>query len=118
MLGRKRVLCENSLNADSYSVLMESRKASMVFTDPPYNVPITGDATGLGVIQPREFKMASGEMSDAEFTDFLGQAFAQCLPQRHIGGGPANGVLCASLSISEIELDSRRVIVSKPRVWG
>ena len=39
-----------------------------MFTDPPYNVPISGHVGGLGTIQHREFAMASGEMSQAEFT--------------------------------------------------
>ena len=34
----------------------------MVFTDPPYNVPIDGHASGLGAIHHRPFPMASGEM--------------------------------------------------------
>ena len=47
----------------------------MVFTDPPYNVPIDGHASGLGAIHHRSFPMASGEMDAAEFTTFLAQAF-------------------------------------------
>jgi hypothetical protein len=47
----------------------------MVFTDPPYNVPIAGHVGGLGSVQHREFAMASGEMSQAEFTSFLRSAF-------------------------------------------
>ena len=43
----------------------------MVFADPPYNVPIEGNVSGLGEIHHREFAMASGEMSEAEFTAFL-----------------------------------------------
>ena len=43
----------------------------MVFTDPPYNVPIDGHVSGLGKVQHREFAMATGEMSEAEFTGFL-----------------------------------------------
>ena len=40
----------------------------MVFTDPPYNVRIDGHVCGLGKVKHREFAMASGEMSEAEFT--------------------------------------------------
>ena len=47
----------------------------MVFTDPPYNVPIDGHASGLGAIHHRPFPMASGEMNKAAFTAFLGEAF-------------------------------------------
>jgi hypothetical protein len=70
----------------------------MVFTDPPYNVRIDGHATGLGTIQHKDFKMASGEMSPAEFTDFLsrvcsllathsadGSIHFVCMDWRHMG---------------------------------
>ena len=53
---------------------MDDAKADLVITDPPYNVVIDGHATGLGKIHHREFGMASGEMSSAEFTDFLRKA--------------------------------------------
>jgi hypothetical protein len=51
-----------------------SSKTLGLFTDPPYNVPIDGHASGLGAIHHRPFPMASGEMDRTEFTDFLGQA--------------------------------------------
>ncbi|MDQ2088982.1 DNA-methyltransferase [Marimonas arenosa] len=47
----------------------------MVFSDPPYNVPIDGHVGNSGRVQHREFAMASGEMSSGEFTDFLRTAF-------------------------------------------
>jgi DNA modification methylase len=53
---------------------MGDERAAMVFTDPPYNVPIDGHASGLGAIHHRPFPMASGEMDRTEFTAFLGQA--------------------------------------------
>ena len=44
----------------------------MVFTDPPYNVAIDGNATGSGSTHHyREFVMASGEMSEQQFIEFL-----------------------------------------------
>jgi DNA modification methylase len=43
----------------------------MVFVDPPYNVRIDGHVCGLGAIKHREFQMASGEMSESEFIEFL-----------------------------------------------
>jgi DNA modification methylase len=46
---------------------MESPKAQLIFTDPPYNVPIQGHVSGFGSVQHREFLMASGEMSEGEF---------------------------------------------------
>jgi hypothetical protein len=73
-LGKHRVLCGNSLVTASYERLMDGAKADLVITDPPYNVVIDGHATGNGSIHHREFAMASGEMSSAEFTDFLRKA--------------------------------------------
>jgi DNA modification methylase len=70
-LGEHRVLCGNALRPADYGVLLKGDKANMVFTDPPYNVPIDGHATGSGRVQHREFQMASGEMSVKEFTAFL-----------------------------------------------
>jgi DNA modification methylase len=75
LLDRHRVLCGNSLNENTFQLLMENSKAAMIFLDPPYNVPIAGHATGLGSIQHRDFAMAKGEMSKGEFTDFLAQSF-------------------------------------------
>ena len=49
--------------------------AQMVFTDPPYNVPIEGNVSGLGAHQHREFAMATGEMTKEEFTAFLAMSF-------------------------------------------
>ena len=51
--------------------------AKMVFTDPPYNVPIDGHVGNSGKTQHREFAMASGEMSRDQFTSFLQSAFQQ-----------------------------------------
>ena len=47
----------------------------MAFIDPPYNVRIEGNVSGLGKIHHREFAMATGEMSDDEFASFLTEAF-------------------------------------------
>jgi DNA modification methylase len=75
VLGRHRVLCGNALDAVAFTMLMGEERAAMVFTDPPYNVPIDGHASGLGAIHHRSFPMASGEMDRNEYTTFLGQAF-------------------------------------------
>ncbi len=79
LLNNHRVLCENSLNENSFRVLMQNRKASTVFVDPPYNLPIDRYVGGLGAIKHREFAMASGEMSKSKFTDFLAQSFRPLL---------------------------------------
>jgi len=71
LLGRHRLLCADATKADSFSRLMGGEAARMVFTDPPYNVPIDGHVCGLGSVKHTAFAMASGEMSEAEFVAFL-----------------------------------------------
>jgi len=56
---------------------MGSEAADLVFCDPPYNVPIKGNVCGLGSIQHEEFAFASGEMTGAEFVDFLSAFLAE-----------------------------------------
>jgi DNA modification methylase len=73
LLGRHRVFCGSALDDRAYALLVGEERAAMVFTDPPYNVPIDGHVSGLGAAHHREFAMASGEMSEAEFTNFLTQ---------------------------------------------
>jgi DNA modification methylase len=70
-LGKHRVFCGNSLDEASYKILMGNRRAHLVCTDPPFNVRINGNVSGKGAIHHREFVMASGEMSEAEFVAFL-----------------------------------------------
>jgi DNA modification methylase len=74
VLGRHRVFCGNALDPTAFPALIGEERAAMVFTDPPYNVPIEGHASGLGAIHHRPFPMASGEMDRSQFTAFLAQA--------------------------------------------
>ena len=77
LLGPHRVCCSSALDDNAYEALMKGETAAMVFTDPPYNVCIQGNVSGLGTIQHREFAMASGEMSEKEFTAFLTRTCGQ-----------------------------------------
>lgn len=70
-LGRHRLICGDAREPADYASLMLSEHAAMMFTDPPYNVPISGHVSGLGKVQHREFAMASGEMSQTQFIEFL-----------------------------------------------
>jgi DNA modification methylase len=96
-IGDHALLCGDALDKASYKTLIGSKKAQMIFTDPPYNVPIAGHVSGKGRVKHREFAMASGEMTGAEFTKFLKTAFERlvacssdgsihfiCMDWRHI----------------------------------
>ena len=71
LLGKHRILCSNALAEGSFKTLMGNRRAHMIFVDPPFNVKIDQNVCGKGSIRHREFFMASGEMSGAEFVAFL-----------------------------------------------
>jgi hypothetical protein len=72
-LGRHRLICGDARDQAVFDLLMEDERADLLFTDPPYNVPIDGHVTGLGRIRHREFAMGVGEMSPEAFIGFLQQ---------------------------------------------
>jgi len=75
LLGAHRVFCGNALEADSYDAVLDGAKASLIFTDPPYNVTIDGNVGGKGQIHHRPFAMGCGEMTTSGFTSFLTTTF-------------------------------------------
>jgi DNA modification methylase len=74
-LGPHRLICGDALDPAVVELLMDGNQARMVFTDPPYNVPIVGHVSGLGKVKHREFAQASGEMSKDQFVAFLRSSF-------------------------------------------
>ncbi|MEM7663399.1 MAG: DNA methyltransferase [Pseudomonadota bacterium] len=97
-IGTHRLICGDATKPDTYDRLLDGAKADLVFTDPPYNVPIDGHVSGLGKQTHREFTMASGEMTEKEFEAFLRTVFGQlarfskdgaihyiCMDWRHMG---------------------------------
>lgn len=97
-LGRHRLVCGDARSAEDHARLLDGRTADLIFTDPPYNVPIDGHVCGLGRVRHREFAMGAGEMSEAAFTSFLtgtlgnaakscrdGAIAFVCMDWRHMG---------------------------------
>lgn len=74
--GAHRIVNGDARQPEAYESLMQGEEARMVFTDPPYNVKINGHAGGKGRAKRREFAMASGEMSPAEFRAFLSESLS------------------------------------------
>jgi DNA modification methylase len=103
LMGGHRLLCGDATEPNAYDRLLaegafDLEAADLVFTDPPYNVPIAGHVSGLGKVTHREFAMASGEMTQEAFTAFLQSVFGQlvrvskdgsihfvCMDWRHMG---------------------------------
>jgi len=79
LLGSHRLYCGNALDVTSYDALSTGEKAAAAIIDAPYNVRIDGHVSGNGRITHREFAMASGEMSEAEFSDFLHETFQRII---------------------------------------
>lgn len=75
-LGDHRLICADACDKLAYTDLMAGEQARLIFADAPYNVPIDGHVGGLGAVKHREFQMASGEMTPAEFEQFLKTVFA------------------------------------------
>ena len=76
-LGELRVACGDGRDlAFLRQVVGEGARIDCAFLDPPYNVKINGHANAKG--RHREFAMASGEMSEAEFRTFLSDTLGAC----------------------------------------
>jgi DNA modification methylase len=76
-LENHALICGDALKPETFRKLLGKAKAQMVFVDPPYNVAIAGHVSGLGKVKHREFEMASGEMSPAQYSRFLSNSFSR-----------------------------------------
>lgn len=106
LLGKHRLICGSSLDLGVWERLMDGATGTMAFTDPPYNVPIAGHVSGLGKARHDEFAMASGEMSRAEFIDFLaGFLEAMCA---HLADGAVVDVCMDWRHIYELQVAAEK----------
>ncbi len=76
-IGSHRLYCGDSREVESFEALLGEDRATLVFGDSPYNLPIAGHVSGSKTA--REFEVASGEMTPAEFTQFLRTIFRLCV---------------------------------------
>ena len=83
-LGPHRIVCGDATDPAVLARLLEGdAPGRLVLTDEPYNVKIAGNVTAGA---HREFVMASGEMTDAEFLVFNDAWMAAVLPYLCDGG--------------------------------
>ena len=66
LLGKHRLICGDSTKKDVFDLLMDGRQATLVVTDPPYNVNYEGSAG----------KIKNDNMASEKFFDFLFDAFS------------------------------------------
>lgn len=118
ILGGHRVFCGNALDAASYALLMAGQKAAMIITDPPYNVKVNGHVGGKGAIRHREFAMATGELSEDQFTTFLQTVFLRAV--EHSLDGSVHIVFMDWRHLPEILAAGRRAYTSQLNlcVWA
>lgn len=77
VLGDHRIGCGDGRDvAFLQAVIGDGAKVDAAFLDPPYNVKIQGHANVAS--RHREFAMASGEMTDNEFRNFLAETLGAC----------------------------------------
>jgi DNA modification methylase len=107
VLDRNRLLCGDALKEVSYSDLMKGRRAKAIIADPPFNDRIDGYVAGFGKIHPREFPMASGEMNETQFTEFLRKIFQNL--ERHSERGSLHYVWIDWRHLPEMLMASRQV---------
>ncbi len=76
--GGHRIICGDSTDRDTFAELLVNKRVNLVLQDPPFNIKIDGFVSGNGTVKHPDFAMATGEMSDSEYTEFLGKNFALC----------------------------------------
>lgn len=79
LLGRHRLMCGDATSQRDIDKLMDGNLASMVFTDPPYNVDYTGGTKD-------KLKIMNDKMSPKEFYKFLRASFLNTFTVTAPGG--------------------------------
>lgn len=96
-VGSHRLICGDARDEAVMTQLVDGRQVRMSFTDPPYNVRVPGNVSGLGRHRHPDFAMASGEMDREAYVAFLTTVFERmaavamdgalhyvCMDWRHI----------------------------------
>ncbi len=111
--GDHRLACGDARDEALLGRLLDGETARLALVDPPYNVPIQHNVTTRA---HREFAMASGEMAETAFIEFLLQAF-QALVASLIQGGLLlsfmdwRGLFAMTSATRQLSLDEMGLIV-------
>lgn len=74
-LGNHGLICGDAREDAVYERLLKDEMVGLIFSDPPYNVKIEGNVSGLGKVRHADFAMASGELSSEQYEEFLVDSF-------------------------------------------
>ena len=78
-LGEHRLLCGDSTLKASYEAILGQEKASLVFTDPPYNVGYDYTITYVeGRVRKNKFNVFNDKKSNEDFIKFIEYVFKNC----------------------------------------
>lgn len=83
-LGPHRLICGDSTNPATYEKLLGNERASMVFTDPPYNVAYK--SRGAGLKDQGKESIQNDNMTAQAFKEFIDKAFASMFAWTLTGG--------------------------------
>ncbi|WP_459909254.1 DNA-methyltransferase [Desulfotomaculum defluvii] len=70
LLGKHRLMCGDSTDKNDMAILMDGKKASLIVTDPPYNVDYVGKTKDA-------LKIENDKMDNESFYDFLFDAYSR-----------------------------------------
>lgn len=88
-LGRHRLICGDSTDAQVLQILMADQKADLLLTDPPYNVDYSSKNEALNAADKGnrvQRDIANDSMDAQAFKDFLCKAFANANAHLKPGG--------------------------------
>lgn len=80
-VGNHYIGCGEAKDFGAFWTSLDLPQATLLVTDPPYNVPTEGHIRTKG--GHKDFKMAAGEMSDEAFICFLQESLGACLTALH-----------------------------------
>lgn len=78
-LGEHRLLCGDSTQKASYEAILGQKRASMVFTDPPYNVGYSYDwRSDMHKGKKVAHRFFSDKKTEKQYSDFIKNVFVNC----------------------------------------